>query len=142
MRPISAHREYVFPSKNDPNKSMNSQTENAALKRIGYDEKLVAHDLHSIASTAMNEAVFNADFIEAALALRDKDDVQRAYKRFTYVEKGKIYLPHWEVSSIKQSKLQDSYAGFKDPKPALCKYFLCKGESLSKLYCNKYCQVV
>lgn len=68
MKPISAHREYVFPSRNDPKMPMNSQTANAALKRIGYSGKLVAHGLRSIASTAMNEAGLNADVIEAALA--------------------------------------------------------------------------
>lgn len=68
MKPISAHREHIFPSRNDPKHAMNSQTANAALKRIGYGGKLVAHGLRSIASTAMNEAGFNADVIEAALA--------------------------------------------------------------------------
>ncbi len=38
MNSISAHREHVFPSRNDPKQSMNSQTANAALKRIGYGE--------------------------------------------------------------------------------------------------------
>lgn len=32
MKPISSHREYVFPSRNDPMQPMNSQTANAALK--------------------------------------------------------------------------------------------------------------
>lgn len=68
MKPISAQREHVFPSRNDPKQAMNSQTANAALKRIGYGGKLVAHGLRSIASTAMNEAGFNPDIIEAALA--------------------------------------------------------------------------
>ncbi|MDK5935250.1 tyrosine-type recombinase/integrase, partial [Serratia nevei] len=54
-------------SRNDPRKPMNSQTANAALKRIGYGGKLVAHGLRSIASTAMNEANLNPDVIEAAL---------------------------------------------------------------------------
>lgn len=68
MKPISAHREHVFPSRNDPKQPMNSQTANAAIKRIEYGGKLVAHDLPSIASTAMNEYRFNADVIEASLA--------------------------------------------------------------------------
>lgn len=72
MKPISAHREHVFPSRNDPKQSMNSQTANAALKRIGYGGRLVAHGLRSIASTALNESGFNADVIEAALAHSDK----------------------------------------------------------------------
>ncbi|HDL8518519.1 TPA: tyrosine-type recombinase/integrase [Yersinia enterocolitica] len=94
MRPISARREHVFPSRNDPRKPMNSQTANAALKRIGYGGKLVAHGLRSIASTAMNEAGFNADVIEAALAHSDKNEVRRAYNRSTYLEQ-RIKLMNW-----------------------------------------------
>ena len=63
MKPINAHRENVFLSRNNPKQPMNSQTANAALKRIGYGGKLVAHGLRSIASTAMNEKGFNPDVI-------------------------------------------------------------------------------
>ena len=94
MKPISAHREHVFPSRNDPKQPMNSQTANAALKRIGYGGKLVAHGLRSIASTAMNEAGFNADVIESALAHSDRNEVRRAYNRSTYLDK-KIILFNW-----------------------------------------------
>lgn len=94
MKPISAHREHVFPSRNDPKQSMNSQTANAALKRIGYGGKLVAHGLRSIASTALNEAGFNPDVIEAALAHSDKNEVRRAYNRSTYLNK-RIELMAW-----------------------------------------------
>ncbi|MGG2304574.1 tyrosine-type recombinase/integrase, partial [Salmonella enterica] len=94
MKPISAHREHVFPSRNDPKQDMNSQTANAALKRIGFGGKLVAHGLRSIASTAMNEAGFNADVIEAALAHSDKDEVRRAYNRSIYLPQ-RIELMNW-----------------------------------------------
>ncbi|MEN4927511.1 integrase domain-containing protein [Erwinia billingiae] len=95
MKPISAHREHVFPSRNDPKQSMNSQTANAALKRIGYGGKLVAHGLRSIASTAMNEAGFNADVIEASLAHSDKNEVRRAYNRSDYLEHRKEIMTWW-----------------------------------------------
>ncbi|QEW31130.1 DUF4102 domain-containing protein [Erwinia billingiae] len=94
MKPISAHREYVFPSRNDPKKPMNIQTANAALKRIGYGGKLVAHGLRSIASTALNENGFNPDVIEAALAHSDKNEVRRAYNRSSYL-KQRIELMNW-----------------------------------------------
>lgn len=95
MRPISDRREHVFPSRNDPRKPMNSQTANAALKRIGYGGKLVAHGLRSIASTAMNEAGFNADVIEAALAHSEKNEVRRAYNRSTYLEQRRELMSWW-----------------------------------------------
>ncbi|VTN03768.1 Prophage CP4-57 integrase [Raoultella ornithinolytica] len=95
MKPISARREHVFPSRNDPKQPMNSQTANAALKRIGYSGKLVAHGLRSIASTAMNEAGFNADVIEAALAHSDRNEVRRAYNRSDYLEHRKKLMSWW-----------------------------------------------
>ncbi len=95
MKPISMHREHVFPSRNDPKQPMNSQTANAALKRIGYGGKLVAHGLRSIASTALNEQGFNADVIEAALAHSDKNEVRRTYNRSTYLESRKILMDWW-----------------------------------------------
>ena len=94
MKPISGHREHIFPSRNDPKQPMNSQTANAALKRIGYGGKLVAHGLRSIASTAMNEAEFNPDVIEAALAHSERNEVRKAYNRSTYLEQ-RIELMNW-----------------------------------------------
>lgn len=95
MKSISAHREHVFPSRNDPKVSMNSQTANAALKRIGFGGKLVAHGLRSIASTALNEEGFNADVIEAALAHVDKNEIRRAYNRSTYLPQRQALLAWW-----------------------------------------------
>jgi integrase len=100
MKPISIHREYVFPSRNHPKEPMNSQTANAALKRIGYRGRLVAHGLRSIASTALNEAEFNSDIIEAALAHSDKNEVRRAYNRTTYLAQ-RIDLMNWWGNYVK-----------------------------------------
>ncbi len=102
MKPISAQREHAFPSRNDPKQPMNSQTANAALKRIGYGGKLVAHGLRSIASTALNEAGFNPDVIEAALAHSDKNEVRRAYNRSTYLEQ-RVKLMDWWGDKVKNS---------------------------------------
>ncbi|KOC88274.1 integrase domain-containing protein [Winslowiella iniecta] len=101
MRPISANRQYVFPSRNNPKEPMNSQTANAALKRIGYGGKLVAHGLRSIASTALNEASFNPDVIESALAHSDKNEVRRAYNRSTYLEQRKDMMSWWGTFTYK-----------------------------------------
>ncbi|MCB8475797.1 tyrosine-type recombinase/integrase [Klebsiella aerogenes] len=98
MKPVSAHREHIFPSRNNPKQPMNSQTANAAIKRIGYGGKLVAHGLRSIASTAMNEAGFNADVIESALAHCDRNEVRRAYNRSLYLEKRVELMDWWGIT--------------------------------------------
>lgn len=100
MKAISAKRTYIFPSRNDPKLPMNSQTANAALKRIGYGGKLVAHGLRSIASTALNEHGFNADVIESALAHSDKNEVRRAYNRSTYLVQ-RIDLMLWWAALVR-----------------------------------------
>jgi len=102
MKSMSAHREHIFPSRNNPKVPMNSQTANAALKRMGYGGKLVAHGLRSIASTAMNEAGKNADVIEAALAHSDKNEVRRAYNRSLYLEQRRELLEWWGAEVYKK----------------------------------------
>lgn len=94
MKPVSGHREHVFPGRNDPKQLMNSQTANAALKRIGYGGKLVAHGLRAIGSTALNEHGFNSDVIEAALAHSETNEVRKANNRSTYLHK-RIDLMKW-----------------------------------------------
>ncbi|EBC2161499.1 tyrosine-type recombinase/integrase [Salmonella enterica] len=94
MKPISAHREYVFPSFRDPKLPMCSQSANAALRRMGYQGVLVSHGLRAIFSTAANEEGFEPDVIEAALAHVDTNEVRRAYNRSNYLEK-RIVLMRW-----------------------------------------------
>lgn len=94
MKPISAHREYVFPSFKKPTLPMSSQSANAALRRMGYQGVLVSHGLRAIFSTAANEEGFDPDVIEAALAHVDTNEVRRAYNRSNYLEK-RIVLMRW-----------------------------------------------
>lgn len=94
MKPISAHREYVFPSFKTPTLPMSSQSANAALRRMGYQGILVSHGLRAIFSTAANEEGFEPDVIEASLAHVDTNEVRRAYNRSNYIEK-RIVLMRW-----------------------------------------------
>lgn len=95
MHPTSGHREFVFPHYSDPKRPMCEQTANAAIKRMGYGGKLVAHGLRSVASTALNEQGFPPDVIEAALSHLDKDEVRRAYNRSTYLEQRRPLMAWW-----------------------------------------------
>lgn len=90
-------------------KPMNSQTANAALKRIGYGGKLVAHGLRVIASRAMNEAGFNADKIEASLAHTEKNEVRRAFNHVKYLKQRNALLAWWgnEIKNASTNKVTD-----------------------------------
>lgn len=95
MKPISAHREHVFPSFRDSKQPMNSTTANMALKRMGYKGILVSHGLRAIFSTAANEAGFSPDVIEVSLSHFDTNEVRRAYNRSTYLQQRQLLMCWW-----------------------------------------------
>lgn len=102
LKPISGNREYLFPADRDPKKHANESTANAALKRMGYHKKLVAHGMRALASTTLNEQGFDGDVIEAALAHVDKNEVRRAYNRAEYIERRRK-LMYWWSEHIEQA---------------------------------------
>jgi integrase len=95
IKPISGHRKYVFPADRDPKRHANEQSANMALKRMGYENKLVAHGLRALASTTQNEQGFDADVIESCLAHVDKNEVRRAYNRAEYLERRRVLMQWW-----------------------------------------------
>ncbi|MEZ8863127.1 integrase domain-containing protein [Vibrio sp. 10N.261.51.F11] len=116
IKPISGHREFVFPSDRDPKKPCNSQTANMALKRMGFAGRLVSHGLRSLASTTLNEQGFEADIIEAALAHVDDNQVRSAYNRTDYLERRKPMMCWWSEHIDEASKGSLSVTGTKQLK--------------------------
>ncbi|MDW6003315.1 integrase domain-containing protein [Vibrio mangrovi] len=113
IKPISGHREYVFPADRNPKKGVNSQTANAALKRMGFKDRSTAHGLRSLASTTLNEQGFDSDVIEAALAHVDTDKVRGVYNRTDYLERRRKVM-HWWSEHIEQASIGSlSVTGFK-----------------------------
>ncbi|ANU35684.1 integrase domain-containing protein [Vibrio scophthalmi] len=113
MKPISEHREFVFPSDRDPKKPCNSQTANMALKRMGFKDRLVSHGLRSLASTTLNEQGFESDLIEAALAHVDDSQVRAAYNRTDYFERRIPMMSWWSGHINEASKGSLSISGMK-----------------------------
>lgn len=95
MKPISGGSQFVFPSDRDQKKHTNPQTANTALKRMGFDKKLVAHGMRSLASTILNEEGFDGDVIEAALAHIGNNETRNAYNRANYLERRKPVMAWW-----------------------------------------------
>ncbi|MDF7667235.1 integrase domain-containing protein [Orbaceae bacterium ESL0727] len=112
MKPTSEKGEFIFSTARPPyNKPMSSQTANMAIKRMGYKDKLVAHGLRSLASTALNEQGFNYDVIESALSHVDKNAVRRAYNRAEYDQQKRIMLDWWGDFVEQASKGNVSLSG-------------------------------
>ncbi len=95
IKPYSGHREYVFPADRNPRTHCNSQTANMALKRMGFEGRLVSHGMRSMASTTLNEHGWEPELIEVALAHVDKDEVRSAYNRADYIERRRPMMTWW-----------------------------------------------
>ena len=104
MKPISSHRDYIFPSAHKPKESINKSSANMALKRMGYKGQLVAHGLRSLASTVLNEQEFSHDVIEAALAHVDKNSIRATYNRAEYIEQRRVMMQWWSGYIEKSAK--------------------------------------
>jgi integrase len=97
IKPYSGHREYVFPADRNPRTHCNSQTANMALKRMGFEGRLVSHGMRSMASTILNEHGWDAELVEVALAHVDKDEVRSAYNRADYIERRRPMMAWWSA---------------------------------------------
>lgn len=96
LREITGPDGLVFPSVRSIARPISDGTLNAALRRLGYaKEEVTAHGFRSTASTMLNEAGYDPDVIEAALAHADSDDIRRAYNRATYWDKRVELMRAW-----------------------------------------------
>ena len=103
MKPVSGHREYIFPADRNPRSHTNAQTANAAIKRMGLEGALVAHGMRALASTILNEQGFDPDLIETALAHIEKNEVRRAYNRAQYIDRRREMMDWWSEHIAKAS---------------------------------------
>ncbi|MET3715415.1 integrase [Pseudomonas sp. PvP001] len=95
LKSLSGNREYVFPADRNPRTHANSQTATVALKRMGFQDRLVSHGMRSMASTILNEHGWDPELIEVALAHVDKDGVRSAYNRADYIERRSPMMAWW-----------------------------------------------
>lgn len=116
IRPVSGHREYIFPSIRDPKKHTDSESINKALSRIGFQGRTTAHGLRSLASTTLNEQGFDGDVIEAALSHADRNAVRSAYNRTTYLKRRRPLMEWWSTRIEEASYGSVSVSGYRSLK--------------------------
>jgi integrase len=95
MRPISGHRNHVFPGQRSPSNPMNSQSANMVIKRMGYKGRFVSHGFRKLASTYLNEQGFSGDHVEKALAHKDKNAIRAIYNQAEYIEPRRSIMQAW-----------------------------------------------
>ncbi len=65
---LTYHFGWLFPGRNNPRQPLSNATFNMALKRMGYEGRLVPHGLRHMIATGLKEYGFPRDWIEVQLS--------------------------------------------------------------------------
>jgi integrase len=88
-------QKYVLGHRNEPTKRISENTLNGALKRMGYKDRLTGHGIRATISTALNEADYNPNWVEAQLSHSDPNQIRAAYNHASYVEQRRTMMQEW-----------------------------------------------
>lgn len=95
LKTLSCGSEFVFPSRSSLKRHISAGTLNHAVAGLTLDiQAFVIHDFRRTASTHANEAGFNSDAIEKALA-HEQRGVRGVYNKAAYAKQRKELLQWW-----------------------------------------------
>lgn len=94
LKVMTGNYRYVFPGRNDPNKSMSEASINQVIKRIGYGGKVTGHGFRHSLSTILHEEGFDSAWIELQLAHVDKNSIRGTYNHAQYLDK-RLKMLQW-----------------------------------------------
>ena len=89
---------YLFPGEGRKG-IMSENTILYALYALGYRGQMSGHGFRSLASTNLNEAGFDRDWIELQLAHQDENDSRRAYNHAKWLDQRRCMVS-WYASYL------------------------------------------
>ncbi len=117
LRPLTGHRELLFPNEKKPLLPMSENTILFALYRMGYHSRATGHGFRSTASTILNENGFNRDHIERQLAHGDNDKIRAAYNHAEYLKERATML-QWYADHLDKLRGRGKVIQFPPPRIA------------------------
>lgn len=109
LKPITGHRNHVFPNRDDGDRPMADAALRQALKKLGWATKYSPHGTRTTGSTRLNELGYRTDAIEAQLAHAEPNSVRRAYNHATYMAERREMMQAW-ADKLDQWKTEASNA--------------------------------
>ena len=96
LRPLTGSGRYVFPSARGGGRPMSENAVRVALRSLGFtNSEMTAHGFRSMASTLLNEAGWNADWIERQLAHVEQNKVRGSYNYAQYLPGRRDMMQAW-----------------------------------------------
>ena len=96
LHQLNGRSEFAFPSTRSRTRPMSDATLTAALKTLGYAERMSAHGARATARTLLNEKLgYRRELLELQLAHAVKDSNGRAYDRTTFIDERREMMQRW-----------------------------------------------
>ena len=96
LKTVTGDNPYLFPSKRNPAKPIQSVRLLLALRSLGYGKgEMCAHGFRSMASTFLNEMGYNGDWIERQLSHCPRDTVRATYNYAEYLSERRRMMQEW-----------------------------------------------
>jgi integrase len=95
LKPITGHRELLFPNRNKPLTPISENTLIYALYRMGYKGRTTTHGFRSTASTILHENRFPSDIIELQLSHSERNEVKASYNFAKYLPDRHKMMQWW-----------------------------------------------
>jgi integrase len=95
LKPLTGHREYLFPNRNSPRKPASKGVLWKAFVSMGYKDKFTPHGLRGTGSTILNEMGYRSDVIEKQLDHQERNKTRASYNRADYFEERREMMQTW-----------------------------------------------
>ena len=95
LRPLTGHREHLFPNRNKPMTFISENTLLYCMYRMGYHSRATVHGFRATASTILNEHGFAPDVIERQLAHAERNKVRASYNHAQYLPERRKMMQWW-----------------------------------------------
>jgi len=96
LRPLTGKTRWLFPSRYNSEKPMQTLVLNTVLRRLGYGpEVITAHGFRAMAATLLSEQGWQSEIIERQLAHVDQNQVRAAYQRSELLMERRRMMQAW-----------------------------------------------
>jgi len=96
LRALTGETRWLFPSRYNSERPMQTMVLNTALRRLGYGPDVItAHGFRAMAATLLSEQGWQSEVIERQLAHVDQNQVRAAYQRSELLSDRKNMMQAW-----------------------------------------------
>lgn len=96
LRALTGGNTYLFPNQRDPSKPVSNGAILAALKRMGYQNKMTGHGFRSLAMGIIKERLgYRHEVVDRQLAHQSGDTYGEAYDRAEFKEERRVMMQQY-----------------------------------------------